>query len=160
MKRVLVLCIVLIAATTAPMLAQEMTIEAPSGAQALGVCDHVHVIDGSSACAIGHIERKLQIGEATQVVQLDGRDYAVNWTGPGFYLEGGLVIQASGDVESINGQQWLEVAPQSGRTHSSSHWNDVDGNGALSLADSIVIDGQTLRVKDVRLQARVSPLLQ
>jgi hypothetical protein len=158
MKKSLVLGIVLMLALVAPLMAEEMILEAQSKVAASGLqtCDNLHHIGD---CTVYHVTKPPKIDDLP-IAELNDQKYVINWMGPGYYLEGGLVIQAAGDAESINGQQWLQVSPQLGQIHTSASWNDADGNGALSISDSIVIDGKELRIKDVRLQLRVSPLLQ
>jgi hypothetical protein len=92
-------------------------------------------------------------------LQLSGRSYVLEWMGPGYYLESGVILQALGPTRSgLGGQRWLEVYPHEGRVHTSRSWKDTDGNRALSASDKLELDAdRAVTVKDVRLHLRVRP---
>lgn len=131
------------------------------GALALGVCQTAHrIID----CSTYHIEGGTLAPEGT-ILELDGRKYLVEWTGPGYYLESGIVLQPLGETKAgLRGQRWLEVYPEQGKIHISRAWQDQDGNRVLSVSDTLALGGRKtarpLKVQDVRLQFRASPLAE
>lgn len=129
------------------------------GATALTYCDTLH---RTSDCSTFHIAGVTVSVQGT-LLDLDGQPYRVDWTGPGYYLESGLVLQPLGEAKAgLGGQRWLEILPDHGKVHTSSAWKDQDGNRALSVADTLtLVEGkarQTLKVKDVRLHVRATPL--
>jgi hypothetical protein len=92
------------------------------------------------------------------LLRLDGESYIVEWMGPGYYLDSGVVLQPMGFAKhGLKRQRWLEVYPNQGKLHTSRAWKDVDGNRAVSVSDTLTLDGSTLMVKDVRFQMRVRP---
>lgn len=139
----------------APVRAQQMILETEPGVDSLTFCDSAHNL---KTCASVHVETSaiLQIGA---VVQLDGADFVIDWMGPGYYLETGVVLEPAGKlVSDLNGQRWVEVYPEEGKIHTSRGWTDKDRNKALSVTDSLALDdGPEVKVKDVRLHLRVSP---
>lgn len=137
---------------SAPLAAQVMVLEAEDGAEVLNVCDYAHVV---LTCADKHIDGFNPDG----TIQLDGEKFIIDWMGPGYHLESGVIIEALGEtVQGLRGQHWLEVYPNQEKTHTSSAWEDVDGNGALSASDTLTLDsGPPIRVEDVRLQLQVRP---
>lgn len=125
------------------------------GAAAVGFCHYLHV---TSNCSERHVSGVTLTTEGT-VLDLEGQLYLVEWTGPGYYLESGVVLQALGEAKAgLGGQRWMEVLPDRGKIHTSSGWKDQDGNRALSVSDTLtLVYGKalkTLKVKDVRLQIR------
>ncbi|HKI01936.1 MAG TPA: hypothetical protein VKK31_08155 [Thermoanaerobaculia bacterium] len=135
--------------------AQQLTLEAAAGAESFLKCQTAHSI---GTCEVLHIETgaTLSVGAT---VQLSGRSFVVLWTGPGYYLESGVILQPMGKTRSgLGGQRWLEVYPHEGRIHTSRSWKDKDGNQALSASDTLELDAdRALTVKDVRLHLRVRP---
>ena len=134
--------------------AQQMVLEAEPGVDVLRACDSAHAI---KTCEVFHIETGLLApGEP---LQLSGRSYVLDWMGPGYYLESGVILQALGTTRSgLGGQRWLEVYPHEGRVHTSRSWKDTDGNRALSASDTLELDAdRAVMVKDVRLHLRVRP---
>lgn len=131
---------------------QSMVLEAEPGVNELAYCDSVHSI---LTCETRHIDKA-----AGSLLQLDGEDFIIEWKGPGYYLENGLVVQPMGETKSaLKGQRWLEVYPQDGRIHTSRGWKDLDTDRNLSVADTLVLDsGREVRIKDVRLHVRVRPV--
>jgi hypothetical protein len=131
--------------------AQEITLETRADASVAFFCQMLH----STTCAMVHVENSttLSVGAA---LQLDGNPYVITWTGPGYYLATGVVLEAQGEaVAALKGQRWVEVKPQAGRAHLSGGWKDKDGNGALSVADTLTLeDGAEVEIKDVRLHVR------
>jgi hypothetical protein len=133
----------------------QMILEAEPGADGLAYCDSAHNL---KTCASVHIETQLALAAGVRL-QLDGEDFVVDWMGPGYYLENGLVLEPTGElVADLDGQRWIEVYPNEGKVHTSRGWHDKDRNRALSATDSLALDaGPELKVKDVRLHLRVSP---
>ncbi len=129
------------------------------GAEGVGYCQTLH---RTADCSTFHVQG-LTVSPTGIVLDLEGRPYLVEWTGPGYYLESGIVLQPLGDAKAgLGGQHWLEVLPDQGKVHTSSAWKDQDGNRALSVSDTLtLVDGKvlkTLKVKDVRLHVRATPL--
>jgi hypothetical protein len=139
----------------APVRAQQMILETEPGVDSLAFCDSAHNL---KTCASVHVETSAPLKTGV-VVRLDGADFVVDWMGPGYYLETGVVLEPVGKLFSdLNGQRWVEVYPNEGKIHTSRGWNDKDRNQALSVADSLALDdGPEVKVKDVRLHLRVSP---
>lgn len=139
----------------APVRAQQMILETEPGVDSATFCDSAHNL---KTCASVHVETSalLKIGA---VVRLDGADFVIDWMGPGYYLETGVVLEPVGKLfADLNGQRWVEVYPEEGKIHTSRGWSDKDRNKALSVADSLALDdGPEVKVKDVRLHLRVSP---
>jgi hypothetical protein len=135
--------------------AQTMILEAEPGVENLESCGTVHQ---TVTCEYLHFEGELAPSVGS-TIQLDGRSYILEWMGPGYYLESGVVVQPFGKtVRGLRGQRWLEVYPNEGKMHTSRAWKDLDGNRTLNALDTLSLDsGPALRVKDVRLQMRVRP---
>ncbi len=146
----------LAAAQAQPAKPSQMILETEPGADGLSYCDSAHNL---KTCASVHIEIQLALAVGVRL-KLDGEDFVVDWMGPGYYLENGLVLEPTGQlVAGLNGQRWIEVSPDEGKIHTSRGWHDKDLNRALSAADSLALDaGPELEVKDVRLHLRVSPV--
>ena len=139
-----------------PLGAQQMILETEAGVDGLANCDSAHNL---KTCASLHIETSVAL-KVGGLVQLDGEDFTVDWMGPGYYLETGVVLEPAGKLFSdLKGQRWIEVYPSEGKVHTSRGWNDKDRNLALSATDSLALDdGPEVKVKDVRLHLRVSPV--
>jgi hypothetical protein len=129
------------------------------GAQAIGYCQTLH---RTADCSTYHVQGVTVTPEGT-LLDLEGQPYLVEWTGPGYYLESGVVLQPLGEAKAgLGGQRWLEILPEHGKIHTSSAWKDQDGNRVLSVSDTLTLGTgkalKTLKVKDVRLHVRASPL--
>lgn len=153
---VLVLALVLVFRIPAASPSQQLVLELPPGVTTLAYCDSAHIVN---KCSYIHIET----ADAVTVggtLQLDGKSYVLDWIGPGYYLDSGVILQAHGKSKArLAGQRWVEVYPERGRVHTSRSWKDVDGNLLLSIADKLTLeDGRVVRIKDVRLNLRVSPV--
>jgi len=137
--------------------AQEITLETRADATAVLYCQNLHSTD----CSMVHVENSTTISVGA-ALQLSGKAYVINWTGPGYYLSNGAVLEALGDVApQLEGQRWLEIKPHAGLVHVSHGWQDKDVNGALSVADTLTLeDGTEVEVKDVRLHIRAMPVPQ
>lgn len=127
------------------------------GALAAGYCQNLHRL---ADCSYYHVEGVTLTTEGT-VLELDNQRYAVEWSGPGYYLESGAILEPLGEVKAgLGGQRWLEVYPTEGKIHVSRAWKDQDGNHALSISDTLTLDTSSrkalkpLKVKDVRLHVR------
>jgi hypothetical protein len=131
--------------------AQSLVLEAEPGVYELAYCDMAHI---ASLCEYRHIDKV-----SDTALQLDGEDYIIEWKGPGYYLENGLVVQPLGETKAaLKGQRWLEVSPRQGRIHTSQEWKDLDTDKNLGVADTLVLEsGREVRIKDVRLHVRVRP---
>lgn len=134
--------------------AQQTTFEAPPGVSALSFCDKLHSI---GTCDTFHVET-LSVAVGTKLT-LGGTRYVVEWMGPGYYLESGLVLELlDGSSAGLKNQRWIEVYPHPGRIHISSSRGDGDRNRLLSVADTLTLeDGRASRIRDVRLHVRASP---
>jgi hypothetical protein len=152
---VLALPLLPLAARAQPAKSSQMILETEPGAEGLSFCDSAHNL---KTCASVHIETQIAIGIGV-VLRLDGANFVVDWMGPGYYLENGLILEPTGPlVSDLRGQRWIEVYPDEGKVHTSRGWGDKDRNRALSAADTLALDaGPELKVKDVRLHVRVSP---
>jgi hypothetical protein len=131
------------------------------GAQALAYCQTAHRI---ATCEQFHINEITVTAQGAEL-SLDGQRYAVEWTGPGYYLESGVILQPLGEARSgLQGQRWLEVYPEHGKIHTSQAWQDQDGNRVLSVSDTLKLgtrkDSRALKIKDVRLQFRARLLTE
>ena len=131
------------------------------GATGVEICKPAHRI---SDCSTFHPQGITVTAEGT-IVDLDGRKYLLEWTGPGYYLESGVVLQPLGEAKAgLGGQRWLEVYPEQGKIHTSRSWQDQDGNRVLSVSDTLTLGNRKasrrLKVKDVRLQFRAHPLVE
>lgn len=129
------------------------------GAQALAYCQTAHKI---SNCERVHIN-EITLTSQGAVLSLDGLSYLVEWTGPGYYLESGVILQPLGETKAgLGGQRWLEVYPEPGKIHTSQAWQDQDGNRVLSVSDTLTLGtrkaARPFKIKDMRLQFRASPL--
>jgi len=138
--------------------AQEMILEAEPGTESANYCESLH---STKTCAYIHVETQVALTTGA-TVQLDGRAYVITWMGPGYYLDSGLVVEPTGELSvDLEGQRWVEVKPHEGKVHSSRGWKDADRNRALSPSDTVAFDdGPELKVKDVRLHLRVTPVHQ
>jgi len=154
MRSIVVAC-ALVLLLCAPVAAQTTILEAETGNEVLAPCQWFH---RSDTCDIVHIDFVVPLSTGG-TLQVDGRPYVLEWQGPGYYLDSGVVLEPlDGGVPGLQGQRWLEVYPQQGRIRVSEAWQDSDGNQALSVNDSLTLDaGRALRVRDVRLNLRVRP---
>jgi hypothetical protein len=137
--------------------AQQLILEADSGVTAVSNCDMVHSL---LSCDLVHISSQASLTVGA-FFEIDGRVYVVDWMGPGYYLETGVILEPTGpSVADLKGQTWTEVYPESGKPHSSVAWRDTDANRILSASDTLTLDDsdRELRVKDVRLHMRVTPV--
>jgi len=135
--------------------AQQMILEAEPGAESLAACSSLHNV---KTCEMLHIDTDAAVSVGGSL-QLSGQAFVVDWMGPGYYLESGVILEPLGETASgLSGQRWLEVYPHEGRVHTSRSWKDTDGNRALSASDKLELDAdRALTVKDVRFHLRVTP---
>jgi hypothetical protein len=154
--RTLVLAFVLVFLIPAASRSQQLVLELDPGVVTLAYCDSAHLVGN---CTRVHVETPDAVTVGA-TLQLDGKPYILDWIGPGYYLDSGVILQAHGKAKSrLAGQSWVEVYPERGRVHTSRSWKDVDGNLLLSIADKLTLeDGRVVRIKDVRLNLRVSPV--
>jgi hypothetical protein len=117
-------------------------------------CDMVHNL---KTCSAFHFVPPAPVVSAGSVVRLDDTLYLVEWMGPGYYLESGIVLHAAGPaLPGLLGQAWEEAYPAEGTIHVSRAWGDRNADGSLNRADTLLLDsGRELKVKDVRLNFRV-----
>lgn len=130
---------------------QSIVLEAEPGVNQFAVCDSAHRL---STCEVYHVDKATDA-----LLQLNGESFIIEWKGPGYYLENGLVVQPLGETKSaLKGQRWLEVYPSEGRVYTSQVWKDLDADRVLGVADTLVLEsGREVRIKDVRLHVRVRP---
>jgi hypothetical protein len=133
---------------------QQIVFEAQPGVTELTACDMLH---NTVTCDSFHVEMS-SVAVGTKLT-LGGTPYVVEWMGPGYYLESGLVLELLGGTSAeLKNQRWFEVYPKQGRIHTTSFWQDGDRNRRLSVADTLTLeDGRILRIRDVRLHVRVRP---
>lgn len=150
-----VLALILLLLSTR-LAAQTIVLEAEANVETLGYCQWFHV---PATCVEKHFEGELppSVGE---IAQFSGESYLVEWMGPGYHFESGLILQPLGAAKrALRGQMWLEVYPVEGRRYTSRVWKDADGNRALSPSDTLTFrTGAPLGVTDVRLHLRVRPV--
>lgn len=155
--RNLVLSLALILAFLAPAVSrsQEIVLELDPGVVNLAFCDSAHVV---GKCSFVHLDPPGIVGIGV-VIRLDGQPYVLDWMGPGYHLDSGVILQAQGKARSdLAGQSWIEVYPEPGKVHTSRFWRDTDGDRRLSVKDTLTLeDGKVALIKDVRLNLRVSP---
>jgi hypothetical protein len=136
--------------------AQQLILETEAGAESLQSCDSLHNL---KTCSTIHFsgETALKVGGT---LELDGEPYLLEWMGPGYYLESGVILQPLGeDKAGLAGQRWVEVSPKEGRIHTSRTWDDADRNKTLSAEDALTLDFDgPVKVLDVRLHLRVAPV--
>jgi hypothetical protein len=146
----------LLALLTQPLCAQEQILEKEDGTFGLQYCDFLH---RTATCESVHVQR-ITGSKVGGIIVLNDRPFVITWIGPGYYLDSGIVVQASGEpAERLVGQRWLEVYPVEGRIHVSRAWKDRDADGILSFADGLQFDvGYEMKVRDIRLNLRVKPL--
>src|ERR1700742_1713536 len=86
---------------------QQIVFEAPPGVTELSMCDTLH---NTLTCDSFHVDKSsVTVGIH---ITLGGTLYAVEWMGPGYYLESGLVLEQLGGTSSgLRNQQWFEVYP-------------------------------------------------
>jgi hypothetical protein len=140
-----------------PLAAQTLVLEAKAGIEDLVYCDYAHVL---ATCHERHVSNLLP-PTVGGILELDGESHVVEWIGPGYHLESGVILQPMGATQrGLKGQLWLEVYPtDQEKIHTSRAWEDVDGNRALSASDFLTLEtGPALEIKDVRLQLRVRPV--
>lgn len=143
-----------LACTAWPCGAQAIVLEAPPGVQSLNYCDNYHRI---GSCTTVHVETEAAVTVGS-FLKLDGQSYVIEWMGPGFYLDSGVILEPLGDAAAgLKGQRWLEVYPSQGKIHRSRGWRDRDRNKALSSQDTLILNGRAFKVKDVRFHVRVRP---
>jgi hypothetical protein len=135
---------------------QQMILELEPGATSLAACDTGHRI---LTCDTFHVN-SVSAASAGGTLELNDQPYAIDGLAPGYYLDSGVILQLMGDLKAnLVGQGWTEVYPHEGKVHASTAWADNDHSGTLSTFDSLTLeDGRTLRIVDVRLLLRVSPL--
>lgn len=135
--------------------AQQMVLEPLTDIDQAAYCDYLHSI---RTCETFHIETSAALAEGS-TLELNGSPYVIEWMGPGYYLESGVVLEAvGGAVPDLKGQRWVEVYPGDGKEHVSRGWRDRDGNRALSASDTLDLGSGALEVRDVRLHLRVRPV--
>jgi hypothetical protein len=140
-----------------PLGAQEIYLEPEDDVDALQYCDTVHRV---GVCETYHFVPGTTTDPGS-LVRLDDALYVITWTGPGYYLESGEVLQPLGEgfiPGLLAGQRWLEIYPEDGKIHVSRSWLDSNADGALSRSDVLELEtGFKAKVRDVRLNLRVRP---
>jgi hypothetical protein len=134
---------------------QPMILELESGATTLSACDTGHRL---ATCDLYHIET-VSTSSVGGTLQLNGQPYIIDWMGPGYHLETGVILELQGETKpDLEGQSWVEVYPHEGRVHTSTKWQDNDHSRGLSVSDALTLeDGRTVKIRDVRLHLRVTP---
>lgn len=134
--------------------AQQITLELEPGDTTLSVCDMAH----KTNCDMVHIT-VVSVVEIGAIVELDNQPYVLDWLGPGYHLDSGVILEPVGETKAnLAGQRWVETYPEEGRIHVSRRWKDNDASRRLSVSDTLTLeDGRAARILDVRLHARVTP---
>lgn len=155
MQRTVTAALALTFLVVAPLASQTIVLEAEAGIEALLHCQW---LQNQETGQWEHISNEVP-PSVGGILQLDQKRYIVEWMGPGYHLESGVILQPTGaEKRGLKGQRWLEVYPDKGRIRTSRDWKDVDGNRALSASDTLALEtGPALVVEDVRLQLRVRP---
>src|SRR5436305_8618185 len=148
----LVLALLLIPAAAR---SQQMTLELEPGATTLGTCDTGHRL---TTCDTFHIDA-VSAASVGGTLQLNDQPYVIDWMGPGYHLDSGVILELLGETKAnLQGQRWIEVYPHEGKVHTCKEWKDNDHSRGLSVSDALTLeDGRTLRIRDVRLHLRVTP---
>ncbi len=135
---------------------QQMILELEPGATTLAYCDTGHRV---LTCDTYHIETE-SAPSVGGTLQLNDQPYVIDGIGLGYNMDSGVILELVGEMKAnLEGQGWTEVYPHEGKVHVSTAWEDNDGSRTLSVFDSLTLeDGRTLRIVDVRLLLRVSPL--
>lgn len=152
--------LLLVAAT--PVLAEGVFFEATHQNKSLQSCDILHQ---KRTCDDFHIivksaqdPTRLSPGD---VIDLEGRSFKVSSIGPGYYVDGGVILRPVGETEATNlsGQQWVEDWPNTGASYTSSFWSDRNADGLVSRSDTLTLDSsKILTVKDVRMVLWAEPI--
>jgi hypothetical protein len=154
----LVLAIALTVLPSSAVVAQddEILVERVLGAGEPQVCENLHIV---VTCDYRHFSG-METTPAGTVVMLDDRPYSLVWKGNAYYLDSGIILHPVGlSGPSLAGQQWVEAYPSRGRTLTSQAWRDLDSDGLLSPADTLVFaGGLEAKVKDVRFNFVLKPL--
>lgn len=137
-----------------PVAAQSIIVEAEG--ETLAYCEYFHV---PLTCEERHKTNE-PLPTVGGILELDGESYFVEWMGPAYHMDTGVILQPTGVIKrGLKGQRWLEVYPNQGKIHTMRAWKDADGNRALSVSDTLALDsGSIVMVKDVRLELRVRPV--
>jgi len=133
---------------------QEISLEALSDGP-LAPCTEFH----KPNCDVIHLDEPPADLSPGSLLRLDGHLYVLQWIGPGYYLESGVIVEPLGEpLPGLESQRWREVYPNDGAIHTSLSWQDMDRNQALSVSDTLMLEpGRALKVKDVRVRLRVKP---
>ncbi|MBN8472422.1 hypothetical protein JYJ95_38460 [Corallococcus exiguus] len=73
--------------------------------------------------------------------------FRVQWTGTNYHLDNGEVLLSKGNGETSLATL-TDMATMKDRAVTG--WTDTDGSGALSVNDSLTVDGRTVKIVDVR----------
>jgi hypothetical protein len=131
-----------------------MTLELEAGVGTVSPCQYLHNVN---TCVSYHSETSSTLLPGASL-QLDGELYTLVWMGPAYHLDDGTILEPLGDpAASLKGQRWIEVHPEPGKIYRSRGWRDRDRNKALSSSDTLIVDGRSRQIKDVRLHLRVRP---
>lgn len=133
--------------------AQVMIVEAQPGVEALAACQWVQS-GPCPPCEWKHID-----GVDDLSLILDGELFAMDWTGWGYHLDSGVVLEAIDESVFASGRRrWLETYPERGKVHVSLAWSDADGDSKLSVSDVLTLESGAETVQDVRLHVWVRPV--
>src|SRR4051812_7434104 len=72
--------------------AQQMTLELESGDTKLVVCEIGH----KKGCEIGHFT-SVTSTEVGATVEIDNQPYILDWLGPGYHLDSGVILEPVGE---------------------------------------------------------------
>jgi hypothetical protein len=152
------LCLAAILAIPAQLLAAPaFHLEATHPIVQIAACDTLVDVNTGETF---HVE-KVDTLSAGKPISLSGSTYTVTGVSPAYHLEDGKILVASGGGSAtLQGQQWTELYPDSGRVLTSSGWSDNNRNGAVSPGDTLTFDGRQVRVTDVRLHIDVVPAVR
>lgn len=141
--------------TPAAAFAEAVVIEAQAG---LKTCDHVHAVDGESKCTRYHVTIKADDPapvEPGATLQLNGEPYVIQWIGDGYYTASGKVLHLKGS-SGASSLELIELRLGTDAQHQAG-WQDVNGDGELSVSDTVSINGISEIIVDKRLNLRIVP---
>ncbi len=158
-RRVVLTLMLTLALLATPHLlaAQARHLETPHPTAQIAVCDLLRDLNTGELFHVDSLASPTDV-RTGGTLTLSGAAYAVTASGPVYHLDNGSVLQSTGGVsDSLKGQHWVELYPNSGAAVMSSGWSDNDRDGALSPGDALTIDGQEVHVTAVRMAIDVVP---
>ena len=114
-------------------------------------------------CVIRHLDKIEGDGElkACNHAWFDGKRYHIDWVGPTYFLDCGVVAEPSSIEPSEDGdptgEVWHEITPNYCDEHVVIDWED-NGNGVLDECDFVTFDnGDRCHIYQIGLDIIISP---